>query len=176
MWSGPEIPSNWVLCDGFTYNIPGGTIQTPDLRGRFILSSGSGAGLTPRSINQTGGQEQVTLSQAQMPSHIHDVSAYTTGDGQHTHGIYDPGHNHVITTQSGSIFENNAPGYRQIAAGNGISGGSWQSDNNFTGISITSDYSAHNHTINVNQSVKGSDNSHENMPPFYVLAFIMRIL
>ena len=44
----------------------------PDLRGRTALGAGNGIGLTPRLLGQSGGQESVTLSMAEMPSHQHE--------------------------------------------------------------------------------------------------------
>ena len=65
MWSGDEdkIPYGWKLCDGKN--------GTPDLRGRFILGSGQGSGLTNRSTGQTGGTETHTLTIDEMPTHSH---------------------------------------------------------------------------------------------------------
>jgi hypothetical protein len=37
MWSGVTLPSNWKLCDGTTY----GSVTTPDLREKFVMSSGN---------------------------------------------------------------------------------------------------------------------------------------
>ena len=75
MWSGTTAPANWALCDGSIQN----GIQTPDLRGRFVLGSGSGAGLTSRTLNAFGGSEAQTLSIAQMPSHTHTLGVNTVG-------------------------------------------------------------------------------------------------
>lgn len=47
------------------------TFAVPDLRSRVVLGVGAGAGLTPRMIGQTGGQETVTLQLQQMPTHLH---------------------------------------------------------------------------------------------------------
>lgn len=77
MWNGTaeEIPAGWVVCDG--------TNRTPDLRGRFILGSGQGAGLTLRNRqNPTGGRESARLTVDQMPRHKHD--------------IIDPGHSYHL--------------------------------------------------------------------------------
>lgn len=129
MWSGDHPPTGWALCDGQIYN---GT-QTPDLRGRFILSSGSGTGFTPRTIGDTGGVEKVTLSLDEMPIHKHDVSAYV-----------------------------NVVNVSQYQSGDLIGG-----------------YSGYNVFQNVNATVseqdKGGNQPHENMPPFYVLAYIMHV-
>ena len=146
MWSGATIPTNWRLCDGV-----GGT---PDLRGRFVLGSGSGTGLTPRSLSQTGGAETVTLTEAQMPSHSHDVSGNynTSNNGLHSHTV-----NSLVNSYYQSGHDGSYSGY-----------------NGFADV-YTSQAGSHNHTVSIRENPKGSSNAHENMPPFYVLAFIMRI-
>jgi len=167
MWSGSisSLPNNWKFCDG--------TNGTPDLRGRFVLSSGQGSGLTNRTTGQTGGVETVTLTEEQMPTHKHGVSAETneTGGHSHTASVTDPGHNH-----------------QQGSGRNGSSSGPWwgfdiygyspvvNTETNTTGISVSIDTKGvHKHTITVTETSKGSGTAHENMPPFYVLAFIMRV-
>jgi len=58
------------------------TFNVPDWRGRTVVGSGSGAGLTARYAGQVGGAETHTQ---------------TTGEvGSHTHSVYDPGHSHSI--------------------------------------------------------------------------------
>lgn len=49
------------------------TFGLPDLRGRSVMHHGQGPGLSPRTIGARGGQETVTLTQSEMPSHAHDV-------------------------------------------------------------------------------------------------------
>ena len=182
MWSGTtgtSLPSNWKLCDGSTYN----SIKTPDLRGRFVLSSGQGSGgLTNRTVDASGGVETVALTEAQMPKHKHGVGATTTTtDGTHTHGITEPnggqGHQHSLSDKSApgaSSDGNPPPGYWQgsFRAGYVLPVSSLFAT---TGITVDSTNSGHGHTITVTESDKGSNAAHENMPPFYVLAFIMRI-
>jgi len=184
MWSGTtgtSLPSNWKLCDGSTYN----SIKTPDLRGRFVLSSGSGSGLTGRTVDNTGGAETVTLTVAQMPIHGHGVSArtgdanYNANDGGHTHSISDPGHSHE---SKGGTNMNYLAGWPLMMSDNTPNRATTETKT--TGITITSDNMAynggsrgtyHNHTITVTQSNAGSGDPHSIMPPFYVLAFIMRV-
>lgn len=43
----------------------------PDLRGRVAIHQGTGAGLTPRVVGEIGGEENVLLVTANMPSHNH---------------------------------------------------------------------------------------------------------
>jgi microcystin-dependent protein len=67
---------------GTTY---GGNGQTtfglPDLRGRAPLHSGSGPGLTPRSLGESGGAENVTLQTTQLPAHTHAMLGDSSGGG-----------------------------------------------------------------------------------------------
>lgn len=60
---------------GTTY---GGNGQTtfalPDLRGREAIGVGQGVGLTPVQLGQTLGNENVTLTTAQLPPHAHTAS------------------------------------------------------------------------------------------------------
>ena len=107
MWSGASVPGGWSLCDG--------TNSTPDLRDRFIVSSGS-----VYSIGDTGGANSVTLTVDQIPAHTH--TAYTDGTGT-------------------------PPGGVGRSSGNGTT---------------------------VSTGSTGGGQSHENRPPYYALAFIMK--
>jgi len=140
MWSGTAIPPKWALCDGQD--------GRPDLRGRFVLGLGNGSNLTPRTGAQTGGVESVSITVAQMPSHVHGVS--------------DPSHSHNWTAsrqQAGTDDNNND---QELSKGDAGAADlmSKNTDKVPTGISI---------------DASGGGNAHENMPPFYVLAFIMKL-
>jgi len=50
------------------------TFGLPDMRGRVLLSDGTGPGLTTRSVGESAGAEQVTLNNAQLPAHTHTVT------------------------------------------------------------------------------------------------------
>jgi microcystin-dependent protein len=83
-------PEYWLDCSGqtlaiSTYNVLYAVIGTmyggdgvsnfrlPDLQGRFLISSGTGTGLTPRTQGQAGGEEAVTLTTASLPYHSHSL-------------------------------------------------------------------------------------------------------
>jgi microcystin-dependent protein len=53
------------------------TFALPDLRSRVAVGDGQGTGLSSYVIGQTGGQESVTLSIAQLAPHAHPLSAHT---------------------------------------------------------------------------------------------------
>ena len=96
LFGGTFAPLGWAFCDGqllpisqydalfsLIGTIYGGDGQTnfalPDLRSRVPIHQGQGAGLSNRVIGQTGGQEQVTLTIGQIPSHTHQPAASAVG-------------------------------------------------------------------------------------------------
>ena len=146
MWSGTSIPTGWAICDG--------SQGTPDLRGRFVLASGTGSGLTARTLNQSGGEQSHTLSLAEMPSHSHSGSGGTSSDGGHSHG-YNSGHGSQAGIKSGDWNQG------EIGYGDVPNTTSWQS--------------GHTHSFSFYLSTSGSSSAYNIMPPYYVLAFIMRV-
>jgi len=87
-------PRGWAFCDGQLFSITqntalfsllgttfGGdgrtTFALPDLRGRVAIHPGSGPGLSPIQWGEKGGEEDVTLTVNQMPSHEHSVIGAT---------------------------------------------------------------------------------------------------
>jgi len=90
-------PDGSLTCDGVQYArvdypelyavlhsafiVDADNFVVPDTRGRVIVGSGLGPGLSSRPITTTGGAETVTLDTSQIPSH--------------NHGIVDPGHVHT---------------------------------------------------------------------------------
>lgn len=66
---------------GTTYGGDGrSTFGLPNLQGRYTIGTGQGAGLPFFQWGQTGGVETVTMTQAQMPSHTHSITALPTAD------------------------------------------------------------------------------------------------
>ena len=170
MWTGNRVtlPSNYKLCDGTTYN----GIPTPDLRNKFIIGANyhqDGSTLTSESFNlkmnnnwslrtniedgqltTTGGTKNATLV-----SHNHGGNTNT--DGAHSHSVPSS-----LTLANIPMF---TPQYMISASGlNGII----QKDGT---LSATSTDSSHYHAI----PTEGSSASNANLPPYYALAFVMRI-
>ncbi len=90
MFAGNFAPRGWAFCEGqllpisnyqalfsilgTTYGGDGRTtFALPDLRGRVPLQPGNGPGLSSYRLGQKGGFEGVRLTQAQMPSHTHQI-------------------------------------------------------------------------------------------------------
>jgi microcystin-dependent protein len=64
---------------GVKYGGDGRTnFKLPDLRGRVPIGMGQGDGLANYTIGQTGGAEQAIVTQDNLPSHTHNVTAYAT--------------------------------------------------------------------------------------------------
>lgn len=112
MWPGKRIPRDWNLCDGSLLKISdyqplyaligtryGGdgvnTFGVPDLRGRVPVGQGQGTGLSNRIAGESGGQETVTLTQANLPLHTHAIRA-TSATGTESSPA-----NHVWATYTG---------------------------------------------------------------------------
>ncbi len=110
-FAGSVVPSGWLMCDGslvskttyyHLYNTIGNAYGSgdannfvlPDLRSRQVMGAGSGAGLTSRSLGQTGGEENHTLTINEMPVH--------------NHGVTDPGHAHSYVNNVGDQNTDNA--------------------------------------------------------------------
>jgi microcystin-dependent protein len=128
MWSGSQPPSGWLLCNGqsFTkedgsYEVIGGeTRKTPDLRGRFVLGSGQGAGLTNRTLSSKGGEETHTLTVDEMPEHSHSYQKTKDAGNRRPHGNSYDLHNQIFenttsTSTGGSEAHNNMPPYYVLA-------------------------------------------------------------
>jgi microcystin-dependent protein len=160
MWSGSlaTIPTGWALCDG-----SGGR---PDLRDRFIVGAGS-----TYSIGATGGANSVSLTEANIPSHTHSFSGSGSSSeaGSHSHTINDPGHTHSYQSQTTPFIAGTGGSY-SLSATTSSTGSAT------TGISINS-AGAHTHSITVTGVVgsTGSGTAHENRPPYFALAFIIKL-
>ncbi len=148
MWSGTvgTIPSGWALCDG--------SKGTPDLKGRFVVGSGD-----TYSVGDKGGEEKHTLTESEMPGHVH--SATTSLAGSHTHRVKDG----QGGSSTNSVYGEN--GTSPNLAGQDRSKG-WVS-----GSSLIETTGGHSHSVSVHSA--GGNQSHENRPPYFALAYIMFI-
>lgn len=161
MWSGAinSIPAGWRLCDG--------TNGTPNLSGRFIVGYNANAAATPAdatnlevnygNVGNTGGLNTVALTTDQLPAHNH--TGQTNEDGNHWHEI-------PIDTGSGGSGTQGANGNSLYGAETVVNAipNKMASTNSVTGH--------HRHNFATNNT--GGGQVHENRPPYYVLAFIIR--
>lgn len=160
----------WQLCDGSaisrttyadlftalgtTHGAGNGTstFNVPDLRGRFVVASGSGTGLTSRTLGANGGAETHTLTAAE------------SGVPAHSHPITDKTHYHAQKVSAG-IGDNGEVvrrDYESDGAGTPYQQGV-NTDSSYTGITGTN-----------NNTAANASSAHNNMPPFYALAYLIR--
>jgi len=149
------VPSGLIaMWSGSVDNIPSGWVLcdgsngTPDLRDRFIVGAGGSY-----NVGDTGGANTVTLTTNQMPRHDHAAGALTTSTaGLHRHSHIAP---EAFATASG-------PGTIEGIQVGAVAG-------------PTSQDGEHKHTISGWTDYTGGGQAHENRPPYYALAYIMKL-
>lgn len=181
MWAGAEIPEGYHLCDGTAlskkdypalytaigdtfntakdaegnaYTTQSGYFRLPDLRGRFVV----GYRDTDTEYNQygkTGGEKKhlLTAEESGVAEHTHEVTESPAGEYNRTNWTYNG-----ATSGSAVHF---------LCADDGAHGA------NQTSLKTAEDHK-HDVTIEENEA-QSAALSHENRPPYYVLAYIMKI-
>ena len=153
MWSGSiaSIPSGWALCNG--------TNGTPDLRDRFVVGAGS-----TYAVGATGGS-----ANAIVVAHSHAISSTAASGGTHQHFVVTNG----THGGEGGLSTTTYIGRRSA----------WNSDFSYdfatasseANIGLTSNAGAHTHSITSTASTEGSSGINANLPPYYALAYIMKV-
>ena len=170
MWSGTiaSIPSNWRLCNG--------TNGTPDLTNKFIIGASidatttgaGGSGGILKAHTAIEGNNLVTggSKDAVVVSHNHGGTTNNgSADGAHSHSVTatnsvtaNPMTTAALTPtiftnpQSFSTFS--GIGYIEVAT-----------------LTAASSGSGHTHAI----ATDGVSGTNKNLPPYYAIAFIMRV-
>ncbi len=152
LWHGTatQIPTGWTLCNGSN--------NTPDLRSRFVVgyddrtSPPFNSNIWDRSYNRvgyTGGGIDKTLTTNNLPTHNHGGA--TTISGNHIHNWNGFRQKCVCAGQSGVVSTDKI-----------------LSD---PASPVTNDDGQHQHVINND----GQGQSFDARPPFYTLAYIMKL-
>ncbi len=190
MWAGRNIPAGYLLCDGkaylatdpeysklyeaigdtfngannangAAYTTQSGYFRVPDLQGRFIVGYNS----SDPEYNQSGlsgGEKAHLLTPGETAQVKHGHGAEVVQNGEHTHGYND-----AYFSEAGGVtdFGSTLMGSNDSDGDNSI----WQVGRN------TAASGTHTHEINVSQCGEGdAQSAHENRPPYYVLAYIMK--
>ena len=153
MWYGDEakIPKGWALCNGKN--------GTPNLIDKFVIGAG-GQYKTPLVPNNSvGGQESVTLTEANLPKHHHNVNLKTSSDGNHSH-LTDY-YNYNYSSKNG--YYDAAPLYYKL------------DDLSQKKEVRTSESGAHTHSVVGETDKSGLNAPFDNRPPFYALFYIMKL-
>lgn len=179
LWGGPTSGNfntaglginnlqGWALCNGQSHTFRNVTTVTPDLRDKFIISAFSYSGSEWQSnitgtLTRTGGSKDAIIV-----SHNHVATPSITEDGAHTHTISDPGHIHSYDFRKGGSGSGTASsGLGGVEARNTTS--------RTTGITIQNS-GAHSHTVGVGIGFTGESGTNKNLPPFYALAYIIKL-
>jgi microcystin-dependent protein len=155
MWNGAanNVPSGWHLCDG--------TGGTPDLRGKFILGAGNtGSSFVP---GNTGGSQTQTLGANNVPAHRHTFKDTVFSEAAN---VYDRNYMGNPEGYPGS----DSTGYDSFTSPSGRNGrganGS-DTDNSYFWIK--------RYTDNQYGNASGGADAFSIMPPYYALAYIMRL-
>lgn len=192
MFAGTVAPSGWLLCDGSavsrstypglfkkigtTYGQGDGstTFNLPDLSGRVLIGAS-----TNYPSASTGGEENHSLTEQELPSHTHSV-------GTHGHGnditATTPVFSHTVTQAE---FTYGTPSYKNIRK---TSSGSWRvcSSRTYSSATRTTDAAIADHPSancgmsgsvtdcsQFNTTSAGGSQSHSNMQPYVTLNYII---
>ena len=179
LWGGPTSGNfntaglginnlqGWALCNGQSHTFRGVSTTTPDLRDKFIIGAFSYSGSEWQTnitgtLARTGGSKDAIIV-----NHNHVATPSITRDGAHSHTITDPGHFHSVSTNKGGG-----------ASGTGSPLAAGSTDKNTTsvttGITIQNG-GEHTHTVGVGIGFTGEDGTNKNLPPFYALAYIIKL-
>lgn len=140
IWNSLTAPTGWAICDG--------TNGTPNLTDKFVIASGQ-----TYSPGQTGGAYNVTLSNANLPSHNHAVQI----------GAVNQQHGHNFTGFSNLNF-----GWQLYGGQLGFFTPGANQNRGVTASGMN-----HNHTVNLGNT--GSSSAWSPLPPFYTLSYIMKL-
>ncbi len=205
LWPGNFIPAGWALCDGrlltiqqyaALYSILGtlyggnGTsnFAIPDLRGRVAISTGQGAGLSSYVLAQKAGVENVSLTQAQIPSHLHAATGTLSGTATATLPALTgtgslPASSDFGTsdTPGPALFPAKAPDYAsQGLSPDYIYGASDNSTKMPLTVSIPGgtglNLGLSGGSVNVTVGNTGGNGPHENRQPFLALQYIIAVV
>jgi microcystin-dependent protein len=158
LWAGrtDQVPQGWALCDGRN--------GTPDLRGRFVVGWHP-ADRDYGTVGATGGAAQVALNAAQIPAHAHAGTTSPTGS-----------HSHFTEGSSASGLAWRRRRYSGETTVDMYWGGGSDrdpGDEQWRGSVVTNTTGEHSHAFTTSEV--GGGQPHENRPPYYVLAYIMKL-
>jgi len=156
-FAGSAAPDGWLLCDGSNYS----SANYPDLHAVIGTSFGSSGGNFLVPDLRTRVPVGLSSSDTQFQE-IGDVG----GEAEHTLSVGEmPSHQHDVARRDN---ENTGMGWASVSAGgnNGmVSSWSYGGDNNYYHPSDSDAYHA---------KPTGADSSHNNMPPFVVMNYIIK--
>lgn len=212
IYSGTTVPTGYMIADGSSlsrtdypelYKVLGTTygsadsthFNLPNLSGRTVVGL-STSDNDFKTLGQTGGEKNVTLTVSQLPSHTHTFtgSASQTGDESNTHY-----HTFTGTTDSSSVIGS----FSTLITSDGVlasgvfSKGSFSATlakpstgtdlgvvtysfnskhtHTFTGTTVSTTTHTHTVTPSGTNSQTGGGSSHNNMQPYIAMYYIIKV-
>lgn len=185
MFAADFTPKNWAICSGQLLSIAqnqalfsllgttyGGngvsTFQLPDLRGRLVVGTGLGPGLTEVVLGEVAGTPSVTLIQSQLPAHDHaggklaqQAATLGVASGMATKSVpYSSVVQDQLTLAAPAIasgrIRNEMLGYNTLNAG-----------------VVLHEASADVDQLNITVGIQGGTQPHENMQPYLGINYII---
>jgi hypothetical protein len=177
-WANRIVPLGWAICDGKRYSLnpEGMAIEntigdlTPDLRGRFILGVGIGKdeknnNMTERKYGDMGGEEGHELIEKELPAHSHRMDwRYIGCNGPNCLGGGD--WTSVDTSTGNEMGWSDASNPREWPQYTDFKGGVLQPRTGTRFQGADNDYP---------NPAEYKTTPHNNMPPFVVLTYIMKL-
>ena len=191
-FAGTVAPENYLFCDGSAvsrttyatlYAVIGDTFgagdgsttfNLPDLSGRVPLGVSQA-----HALGTTGGSETVTLTESELPAHVHEVPQHGHED---TIGATTPEFSHSITQPA---FNYAKPNMNLVLPSSGY-GTTLVTGSSAVAASRTTDVAVSAHAVDActmsgsvtnktsfNSDSSGAGNAHNNMQPYTVFKYII---
>ena len=170
-WSGtPDmLDGGWVLCDeenNQKYNTSiGSALTVPNLSGRFIYGAGPVSG--DQHLGSYDGNRLVHLTTASMPTHKHSISPEKVKMNEKSGGHK---HDNVCIEHYGNLKTGDKAGFKANVIDNGKKYAGSEKK-----LYASKEKSEHTHKLSGTTESKGDSKPLDIMPPYYVLAYIMRV-
>ena len=172
LWAGDTAPTNFMFCQGQAvsrttyaalfsvlgtkYGVGDGstTFNLPNLKGRVPVGLDT-AQSEFNTLGKTGGEKKHVLTEAEMPSHTHIQNAHNHTQNAHGHSL----------NQSNIWY--NSGGSANIASGS--------STNRATANVAANNTTATNQATTATNQATGGDEAHNNLQPYLVLNYIIKV-
>ena len=162
MFGSASAPSGWQLCNGGSastsalQSVVGSNV--PDLRDKFIVGGGNSY-----SHGNNGGNANITLSTANLPSHTHGDGTLSASNQSITGTVTKISECYNVAGGATGVFT------RYNTGNSPVTGSS--SNSPTAGFSMDA---SHSHDVTGNTGSAGSGSSFDNRPPYYAVTFIIK--
>ena len=162
MYGSASAPSGWQLCNGGSastsalQSVVGSNV--PDLRDKFIVGGGNSY-----SHGNNGGNANITLSTANLPSHTHGDGTLSASNQSITGTVTKISECYNVAGGATGVFT------RYNTGNSPVTGSS--SNRPTAGFSMDA---SHSHDVTGNTGSAGSGSSFDNRPPYYAVTFIIK--